>query len=151
MTKESFEIYFLAEAMTMPLYAIIAAFQTFAFWWSYPLIFIGRMIYGVMVLQEYGWETYLNILFSLQRYQIFLEFFFYRNTNSAQWPLQALGVMVYSFFFLVLARLWQMHQHSTAPLQRSRIRYLLVLLSAAILPSRNSITPAMCGVPASNL
>lgn len=64
-----------------------------------------------------------------------LEFVFYRNTNAAQWPLQALGVMVYSFFFLVLARLWQMHQHSTAPLQRSRIRYLLVLLSAAIFPS----------------
>ena len=64
-----------------------------------------------------------------------LELVFYRHTTSPEWPLQLLGVVIYLFFFLVLSRLWKMHQHSTAPLQRSRIRYLLFLLGAAILPS----------------
>lgn len=64
-----------------------------------------------------------------------VEFIFYRHTASPEWPLQSLGVVVYCFFFLVIGRLWKMHQHSTAPLQRSRIRYLLFLLGAAILLS----------------
>jgi signal transduction histidine kinase len=64
-----------------------------------------------------------------------VEFVFYRHTARPEWPLQSLGVVVYLFFFLVLSRLWKMHNHSTAPLQRSRIRYLLFLLAAAILPT----------------
>jgi len=63
------------------------------------------------------------------------ELIFFKHSVATHWPLQTLGVVVYSFFFLVLSRLWQMHQHSNAPLQRSRIRYLLFLLGAAILPS----------------
>lgn len=77
MSRENLSYYFLAEALVMPFYSYFSTFQTLVFWWSYPLIFFGRIVYGEAIIDEYGMDTYLRILFSVQRYQVFLDFFFY--------------------------------------------------------------------------
>lgn len=58
-----------------------------------------------------------------------------RENSEQHWPLKLLGTLIYSAFGLVLYRLWQMHQASNRPLERSRIRYLLILISMAVIPS----------------
>ena len=81
MSKDNISLYFFCEALVLPLYAsTLATLQTLFFWWSYPLIFLGRAFYGEPIIEEYGFDTYWTILFSLQRYQIFLDFFFFNPT-----------------------------------------------------------------------
>ena len=79
MSRDEVSYYFLAEALAMPLFSGLSTLQTIFFWWSYPLIFLGRAVYGQAIIDEYGVDTYLNILFSIQRYHIFLDFFFYNT------------------------------------------------------------------------
>ena len=62
-------------------------------------------------------------------------FFFFREPQKPQVPIAILGFYSYGSFILVLQRLWLMHQSATARLERARIRHLLVMLIATILPS----------------
>ncbi len=84
-----------------------------------------------------------------------LELFFFRDRIAPNWPDILLGSLVYGTFLLVFQRMWTMLRVAPNPVERDRLRYLLVLAGAAVLSSAleglarivdGSLTPSVLGL-----
>lgn len=64
-----------------------------------------------------------------------LELTLYLDKAGPGWPDMLLGGVVYGTFLLVLQRMWSMLRLAPHPVERDRLRYLLVLAGGAVLSS----------------